>query len=198
MASRILQVALSVAGTGEYSPWVKHDTDQSPFDVSLSVFFGTGLSATLAVQYVADDQSNTAVRPVSVSQSTTTITVTDYGPQNINGAPANAAWGGPFGHGLLVGDYVQLMGTPSGTVDGGYNVTSVTSSTVYTLTSAVSQTLTNAQCQVTSGRVITHPSLTGLTARASGNYQYPVWMSRLTCTAFTSPGVGFLVAIQGK
>jgi len=200
MASRIQQVAMAVTGTSSVTPWIKHDIYQDPFNVTLSVYLDSVINATLAVQYIADDQSQTSERQVSISQSGTTVTVTDYGPQtNINGAPSNQNWGGPFGHGLLTGDLIWLAGSQSGVdaTNSGIAVT-VTGADTYTYTAGVSQTLTNVQARVTSGRILTHPSLTALTARATGNYGWPVWMSRLACTAFTSAGKAFLVAIQGR
>jgi hypothetical protein len=191
---------MAVAGTASVSPWIKHDTGQSPFDVTLSVFFDSVLNATLAVQYVADDQSQTSERLVQgVQSASTTATITDYGPETINGAPSNQAWGGPFGHGLLTGDLVFLQGSQVGVDSGnqsGYPVT-VTGVNTYTVVTPVNQTSV-FQARVTSARVFTHPSLTGLVARATGNYAYPVWMSRLICTAFTGAGKAFLVASQGR
>jgi hypothetical protein len=200
MASRIFQVAAAISAVGSVTPWIKHDIGQSPFDVTLSVFFDSVISATLAVQYIADDQSPTSERNVSIVQAgSTTATVTDYGPQTINGAPSNQSWGGPFGHGLLTGDLVFLQGSQAG-IDSnpqfGYPVT-VTGANTYTVVTPVNQT-GNFQGRVTSGRLLTHPTLTALTARASGSYQFPVWMSRLICTAFTTPGKAFLVASQGR
>jgi hypothetical protein len=202
MASRIQEVAVTVAAVGSVSPWIKHDIDQDPFDVTLSVFFDSVLNgdATLAVQYIADDQSRTGERPVRISAAgTTTVTVTDYGRWTINGGPANASWGGPFGHGLLTGDVVWLEGTQLG-IDSGlqpYTVT-VTGVDTYTVTVGTALTFTNVQALVTSGRVLTHSTLTALTARATGSYIAPVWASRLICTAFTSGGVAYLVALQGR
>lgn len=195
MASRIQTVAANFTATTVVSPWIKHDYRQTPFNLSLAVYFDVLLAATLAVQLVVDDQSNTSERPVAVVQSaSTTATVTDYGPDTINGAPSNQAWGGPFGHGLLSGDVVFLAGTQAG-IDGAYAVTVVDQHT-YTITTLVNQTIA-VQARATTGRVFTHPSLTALVARATGNYGSPVWMSRLVCTAHTTTGVGYLVAIQG-
>lgn len=201
MASRIQQVAMSVAGVTSVSPWIKHDVGEAPFDVTLAVYFDSALAATLAVQYVADDQSATSERDVLVSQAaSTTATVTDTGPYTINGGQSNAGWGGPYGHGLITGDVVFLYGSQAG-IDSnpqvGYPVT-VTGVNTYTVVTPVNQTITNVRAKTTSGRVLTHPSLTALTARASGNYGFPVWMSRLVCTAFTTPGKAYLVALQGR
>jgi hypothetical protein len=199
MAARIQQVAATITAIGSVTPWIKHSYYQSPFNVGLSVFFDSALAATLAVQFIADDQSQTAERTVLLSQSgTTTATITDNGPYTINGAPANANWGGPFGHGLLSNDVIFLNGSQAG-VDSGlqsYPVT-VTGVNTYTVTVPVSQTITNYVARVTSGRLLTHPTLTALTARANAGYTNPVWMSRLICTAFTTAGKAYLVAMQG-
>lgn len=199
MAARIQQVALSVAGVTSVSPWIKHDTDENPFNVTLGVYFDSALAATMAVQYAADDQSATTERDVIVVQTaSTTATITDNGAYFVNGGPSNPNWGGPFGHGLNTGDVVFLYGTQAG-VDSlpnvGYPVT-VTGVNTYTVVTPINQTI-NVRAKVTSARVLTHPALTGLTARATGNYAYPVWMSRLICTAFTTPGKAFLVSLQG-
>jgi hypothetical protein len=193
MAGRIQEVAFNFTAANQFSEWIRHDYYQSPFCVSLGVFFDEALAATLSVQYALDDSSEGGTRPVAVSQSTTVITVTDYGKQVITGLNPSAL--ATLGHGLAVGDWVSLFGTGLG-IDGEYDVASVTDAHTYTLTSAVSQS-GNAQAQVKSARVLLHDSLVGITARASGNYAYPVYMSRLFCTAFTSAGVGRLVAMQG-
>jgi len=198
MASRIQQVAVALTGANQFSPWIKHSYLQTPFNVTLATYFDEALAATLEVQYVVDDQSNTSERPVSISQSaSTTATITDYGPTDINGGAANAA-NIAWGHGLNTGDVVFLAGSQAGIDSGtqGYIVT-VTGQNTYTVVTPVNQTIANVQARVTSARVFTHPALTGLTARASSNYAWPVWMSRLYCTAFTTPGKAFLVALQG-
>lgn len=187
--SRIQQTALNVTAANLFSGWLRHDHYEAPFNVSLGVYFGSGLNATIAVQFIIDDVD--LLRQVSISQATTVITVVDAGPA-FGGAAA------PAGHGLAVGDFVQLTGTPGGSVDGGYNVATVVSATSYTLTAAVSQTLPQLVANVGTGRVFTHATLTGLTARANGNYAFPVWGSRLTSTAFTAGGFAFLVAMQGS
>jgi hypothetical protein len=199
MASRIQQVAVNVTAIGSATPWIKHDIYQTPFNLTLTALWDSVLGATMGVQYISDDQSQTSERPVTVTQAgTTTATVTDYGPSTINGGPANASWGGPFGHGLQTGDQVWLEGTQAG-IDSGlqsYTVT-VTSQTQYTITVPLSQTI-NVSARVTSGRIFTHATLTGITARATGNYAFPVWASRAICTAFSSAGRFYLLATQGK
>lgn len=207
MAGRIQQIAFNFTTGTQYSPWIRHDYYQDPFDVSLSFYLGSGLAGTFAVQYALDDMTMTAQRTssgrdVMLSQTTTVISVTDPGPLinigSVNAAGALVQALGAAGHGLAVGDYVQLMGTPNqGQLDGGYSVASVVSANSYTLTSALSQTLPLTAVKAITGRVQTHATMTGMTARTSGNYIAPVFASRLLCSAFTSGGYGFLVAMQG-
>jgi hypothetical protein len=182
----------NAAGTTSagYTKWIPHDYWQTPTSVTLAGFLATGASLTWEVQYTCDDI--TAAHPVTASQTTTTITVTDYGPPL---GPFGSA--GPNGHGLLAGDYVNLFGLGSG-MDGEYNVTSVTSTTVYTVTSATSQSATAGPgAAVISARVFVHPSLSGQTSRATGNYAYPVRASRLVVTAVTTAGPVYLEVLQG-
>lgn len=189
--ARIQQTALNVTAGGLFSPWLRHDYYGEPANIGLAVYFGNGLNSTMAVQFIMDDVE--LQRQVSISQAVNTITIVDPGPPigGISGAP---------GHGLVAGDYVQLSGTPGGTVDGGYNVAAVTNATTYTVTSAVSQTLAQQPANLGSGRVFTHTVLTGivgLNARSNSNYAFPVWGSRLQVTAFNVAGWCFLVAMQG-
>lgn len=192
MASRVLQVAANITAVGSVTPWLKLDAYQTPFNVALAVYFDQALAATLKVQYVVDDQSQTSERDVYFSQSgTTTVTVKDSGSQNLPG--------GPFGHGLLSNDIVFPVGSQAG-IDSpliGYPVT-VVDQTTYTFIGPVSQTLVNQHMRVTSARVFDHQVLQGLTARAQSNIAYGTWMARLICTAFTTPGKAFLVSSQGK
>lgn len=196
MAGRIQQVAVSITAEDQASQWIKHDYFQCPFDVSLSVFYGTGLDATLEVQYIADDMSQSSSRQVLVSRSSTTITVVDDGPP--------LAYGNGLGHGLLEGDWVVISGSQGGVLDGGYAVASVTNATTYTLTSGTSGTVASSPANLVSGRVFTHATLKSLSARAQDGYgsapfgnNGPVWASRLYCTAYTDSGVASLVAVQG-
>lgn len=197
--ARIQTVAANFTAVGQVSPWLKHDYYQDPFDVSLGVYFGSGLAATLAVQFILDDMSQASKRQVLLSQALTVITIQDSGPQILTSGttPAGAvstALAAP-GHGLAANDFLQLM--ESGQFDGGWNITAVASAQQYTLTSLLSQTVAAQLVSAVSGRVQTHATLTGLVARANGNYIAPVFASRLICTAFTSGGVGYLTAIQG-
>jgi hypothetical protein len=200
MAGRIGQVAAAITAIGSVTPWIKHDYYQTPFNVSLAAFYDSVLAASLEVQTVYDDQSQTSERAVTVVQAgSTTATITDYGPNTINGGlAASGTWGGPFGHGLQTGDVVFLVGTQNGADSGfgGYTVT-VTGVNTYTVTTLVSQTST-VQARVTSARVIVPTGGAAFTARTVVSLTSPAWMSRLYCTAFTTGGKAYLVATQGK
>ncbi len=194
------QVVSNFTASGQVGPWLKLDYYETPFDLGLLIAYGTGLAATLAIDYVLDDFSQAAQRQVYASQTTTVITVTDSGPI----LPASA--GGGLGHCLAIGDAVELTGTPSGQADGIYSVTSITSATVYTLTSLVSQSWAS-NAVVASGRVLQGAAAGGVdgviktapvTARTSINVTCPIYAARLHVTAFTSGGLAALVAMQGS
>ena len=193
MAGRIQEVAFHFTAANQFSEWIRHDYYQNPFCVSLALFLDSTLSATFNVQYALDDVTEGSTRQVSFSQTTNTITVTDWGKPVLTGL--NPAGFAANGHGLSVGDWVLLSGTQAG-IDGEYDVTSVTSAFVYTLTSTISQSAKGV-ANAKSARVLVHDILTGLTARAASGYIYPVYASRLFATAFTAGGYGRLVAIQG-
>jgi len=179
-----VSLVLTALGVSEF---IYHDRKQSPFDVTLAVTFSSSAAGgpVAAVQFIVDDL--TVTRQVGgISQATTVITVQGDSGQN----PGD---GGT--HGLSVGDVVQIVG--SGGIDGVYPVASVTSATGYTLTSTVSKTFAAQVGTVGSARVFTHGSLTGLTARATGNYTNPVIASRLQVTSAGSAGVATLAVIQG-
>jgi len=176
------QQSLSAVGK---APWLNVDYYQTPPAVTLAGFISSGAVLTWAVQYTCDPLGSEAQRPVGISQTTTVITVTDVGtPQMGNG------------HGLSVGDYVNIFGTGVAGVDGEYSVTTVVSATQYTVTSGTSQSVTNSSGSVISARVFTHATLTGQTVRQTGNFAFPVRACRLQVTAYTS-GVATLEIIQG-
>jgi hypothetical protein len=192
--SRIAQVALNVTAANQYSPWLNHDYYGEPFNVNLGLYFGSGLSATLTVQYALDDLSLAAKRQCLMSQAANTITITDPG------IPSPTAPAGGWGHGLATGDYCNILTAAPGTagaVAGEYPTVTVLSATQYTVASAFSQTITDQLIEVVTARVLPHATLVTQTTRASGSYGFPVWGSRITSTAFTSGGVAYLLAMQG-
>lgn len=182
-----VQIALAAAGV---SIWIPHDYWQTPPAITLAGFVSNGATLTWAVQYTCDDIYDR--RPIRISQTTTVITVTDYGP-NLKSAFGVAD--GPFGHGLVAGDWYKITGTGIAGVDGEYSVTTIVDANNITLTSAISQSVT-AVATGQSGRVFTHAVLTGQNGRANSNYQFPIRASRLQITAYTS-GTAYLEALQG-
>lgn len=187
-----MRAVYSNLNSATFSPWVPVDSLQNAFGIGLGFSVSSGGVLTASVQHTFDDLSSQGARPVSVTQTTTVITATDLGYQtSLNGQ------NGLGGHNLSVGDWVQLTNTgiPSG--DGAYSVTTVVSSTQYTLTSQVSQSATGgSSTTVLTARVNNHATLTGVSARASGNYAFPIRAARLLLTAWTS-GVATLSVHQG-
>lgn len=158
-----------------FSKWVPHDIYQTPFNTTLALVFSNGSTVNATVQYTLDDIGPNARRaPVSISQTTTVITVTDLGDPNAQ-FPGGAQIAG---HNLLIGDYVQLIETGIG-IDGDYQVTTVPNATTYTLTSSISQSAVSPGGLIVAARVFNHAVLAAQTARNSSNYAFPVKASRL-------------------
>lgn len=204
MSGRIQQVAANITAAvaagvfaGAITPWIRLDYYTVPFNVSLLVSQDAAGANTLAVDYVVDDLSNGQNHPVILNQTTTTITVTD------SGYPW--PYGAGLGHGLAVGDLVVIQGSQNG-VDGIYSVATVPSTTTYTLTSTVSQSLANIQATANVGKALTAgatgdkiigaPGAT-ITTRTALPINAPVTAVRLRCTTFSAAAVARLVAIQG-
>ena len=194
---RIQQAVSNFTASAQVGPWLRFDYYETPFNLTLLVSLGTGASMTLGIDYIADDFGVDGQRQVFITQATTTITVNDSGPT------LPSAFGGGLGHGLAVGDAVDLTGTPGGSVDGIYSVASVTSDLIYTLTYGVSQTLAGANATVSSGRILQGTAtdkvipLAPVTARTSVVALGPICAARLHVTAFTTGGHCALVGIQG-
>lgn len=202
MAARIQKTAANITAAvsgsvfaGAITPWLYMDY-YTALATSLLVSQDNGGGNTLAIDYVLDDIQS--YRGVYLSQATTVITVTDYGPQLRDGPG--------LGHGLAVGDLYILAGTQSAGLDGTYTVASVTSATVLTLTAAVSQTVTGPlQCQAKSGMAITAgatgESIIGaggatLTTRATVKVASPLVAARLRCTTFSAAAIARLTAVM--
>jgi hypothetical protein len=186
------QIAMNASGN---SIWIPLDTYQTPPAITLAVFVSEDVTLTsAAVQYTPDDIGPGAPpRLVLISQTTTVITVVDSGPvlKSSYGAADKT-----FGHGLLTGDWYKLTGTGLSGVDGEYSVASTPTPNSLTLTSTLNQTLPSQQVTGAGGRIFTHATLTGLTARAIGNFLFPVKAARLTVVGLTA-GTVFLEILQG-
>lgn len=178
---RPIQIRLSALGN---SPWVPLNRLQRSFAVALFGYPSSNANLTWKVQHTGDPTDIDAARPVTISRVTTTATVIDPGP--------NAT-----GHGLSVGDSIQLMGAGA-PFDGFYSVATVVDQFTYTYTVANSG-LTAAQqgARVHSLRVLDHATLIGQTGRADGNYAFPPTACRLVTTAYVA-GYVDLDIIQGR
>lgn len=130
MRGPIFSQPLAAVGTAVWSQQgsliLPLDYIQLAFGVSAGGILSQDASAiTYSFYLTLDDCSPDGAAPAGVSQTTTTITVTD---------PALQARGG-----VAAGDIVQLRGFGS-SVDGWYPVATAPSLTTYTVTSLVSQT----------------------------------------------------------
>jgi len=134
-----------------------------------------------------DGMSNDFASPMSLAQTTTTITVTD---PNL-----------PLRGGVTVGDVVQLLGT-GGNTDGWYVVASTPSTTSYTVTSLVSQTITGLASQHKLFRLFAAPAaITGASTRIAAAISItnvgPCTGLVLKATAITTGSVCGVV-VQGE
>jgi hypothetical protein len=171
----------AVLGPG---PAIPMDYRTVPFAVGVMGVPSSNATLTWAVQHTLDDPGPDGAFPVSYSQTTTVITVTDL--RQLNGVN---------GHGLSVGDSVYLAGVPGIPDSTELTVATVTSQSVYTLTAPLSQSAAgNAVAH--NFRWDTHVSLTGQTGRNDGNYAFPVRAIRLNITAYTA-GYIDLMLLQG-
>jgi hypothetical protein len=200
VAALITAAAATIGVPGTITPWLKHDYYETPFDLSLLISQDTSGVNTLVIDYVLDDSSSAMQHQALISQANIVITVQDSGP------PLPISQGGGLGHGLAIGDFVQISGSPGGTIDGVYSVATVTSTTSYTLTSSVSQTLAAFLGNVQTGKVITAGAVgdkivgangAGVVVRTSLSITSPIVASRLRCTAFSANAVARYVAVQG-
>lgn len=168
-----------------FSPAIPVDYLGNVFAVGLCGVPSSNFNLTWGVQHTLDDVGPDGALPVTYSQTTTTITVTDL--RQVSGIQ---------GHGLSVADSVYLRGI-SATADGHYQVATVTSQTVYTVTSAVSQSASGAAV-ASNFRWFNHVSLTAITTgRADGNYAFPVRAVRLNVSAYVAGYIDLLV-LQGS
>lgn len=153
-----------MAATGS-SPWIPGNSLQQNPNASVFAVLEQGGSGTFSIEHTFDPLL--PALPITVSQSTTTITVTFAAE-----------------HGLRIGDGVIISGSGVATVDGQWVVAGITNTTVLTITSATSQTVAAVGCFAAALRVFTVPSgtLTSKTASAYGTYNFPVTGFRATCT----------------
>lgn len=170
-------------GAAGFSTPIPVDYRSTPFAIGLIGIPSSNATLTWGVQHTFDDPGPDGAGPVTYSQATTVITVTDL--RTVNGVQ---------GHGLSVADSVFLNGI-AGTPDGPYQVATVTSQTVYTVTSTVNQTAAGSAI-AHNFRWSNHVSLVTQTGRLDGNYAFPIRAIRLNVSAYTA-GYIDLIALQG-
>jgi hypothetical protein len=175
-----------------YGAWIPLDYLQPAFGIGICAIPSSNFSGTYSVQHTFDDLSSNSQRSVKLSQSGTTITVTDPGYPKTPG--------GGQGHGLSANDSVVIIGSGTAvSLDATYAVQSITNQTTYTLTAAASATATSAPgCKLNALRVSTNSVINGITTntRTDSNYAFPVRACRLYVSAMTA-GYIDLVVLQG-
>lgn len=172
------------------SPWIPVNYKQLVFGVGLAIIPSSNIAAlTCKAQLTFDDPGPDSAHSVSVSQTLTTLTVTDPGGYQSGGAA--------FGHGLSVGDSVTLTQSGLPGVDGTWPVASVVSQNQYTITLPGSASQSSAFTMAQPFRVFDHASLTAVSARANGSIGFPVAAVRLSVSAI---GAGYvsLAVLQGE
>lgn len=173
-----LKVTQGAAGA---SGWLVLDYLQRPFNVALLASLSFDGNLTYSVQHTPDNpnsfKGNTVV---SLTRTTTVATLTMS-----------------LAHGLSVGDALVIVGGGDANLEGNQTVASVTSATVLTYTVAnTGATVGKVTTQAVLLRVFNHDFLVAQTARADGNYAFPVWATRVIVTAYTAGSVT-LEVLQG-
>lgn len=128
---------------------------QIGFAVSLAILLSQdAANGASTVQFTYDDLSDDWLRPVTISQATTVITVTDPDLPNRGG--------------VAIGDAARIIGTRNAGVDGEWLVATTPSPTSYTLTSSVSQTFVSSDARIGIYRLLNSPIVSAANARAQG------------------------------
>lgn len=177
-------ISVQVSGAPGISAWIPLDYEQRPFDVALMASLDAAASGvTYKVEFTPDNPNQTRANTnnvVSLTRTTTVATLTFAKPHN-----------------LVVGDSVVVFNSGDPNLDGTFQVASVTSPTALTYT--VSNTGLTAQAGYARAiplRVYPHDTMTGLSAKADGNFAFPCWACRLNVTGL-SAGVVTLSVLQG-
>lgn len=170
-----LSVTQSAAGA---SPWLVLDYLQRPFNVGLFASLSFDGNLTYQVQHTPDNPNK--FKGVTLSRTTTVATATFAAA-----------------HGLNVGDSIVVQGSGDANLDGTFAVASVVDATHLTYTVAnTGLAADTGHAKACLMRVFPHAYLTALTAKADGNYAFPVWATRVNVTAYTAGSVT-LEVVQG-
>lgn len=165
-----MRVSVTALAAGA-SPWAVLDWEQSPFNCSLFAALAFGTTLTYKVQSTPD-KPNRPPTQVSLTRAGTVATVTHTA------------------HGLATGDATVIMGSGDPNLDGQQPTITVVDANTYTY--PVVNTGATVGAPATKDitmRVFDHDTMTGLSARADGNYLFPVQACRLFVTAYTSGSV---------
>lgn len=168
-----------------FSPPVIIDYISKTFAVGLCGIPSSNANLTWGVQHTFDDPGPEGEAEILVSQTTTTLTINDVRSKS-----------GIVGHGLSVNDSVFLRSIP-GITDANYQVASITSQTIYTVTVGVSQSLAGVLAYAKNFRWLPHISLVAQTTRQDGNYAFPARAVRLTVSSYVA-GYIDLIVLQGS
>lgn len=186
-------VTLSAAGD---SGWIAPGPMLlTPSGLGLALTFTSNANLTASVQYTYDDPIQD-LRPVTINRAATVATITDPG------------------HGLNVGDNVQISQDPSGTFgpvptpQGGpvqlpssYDIASIVDQNNYTVTVANAGSVGPVVAFLQSFRVFTHPTMGNQAgtppARIDGGFNWQIGAYRLKVSAYTA-GSATLSGQQGK
>src|SRR5580765_1747429 len=191
MRSPIYSQSLAAIGTAK---WQVDGTLVLPLDY-IQLAFGVTAGGILsqdnnAITYsyflTPDDNSPDALVPCSISQTTTTITVTD---------PNLQARGG-----VAAGDIVRITGTGP-TTDGWYTIVTAPSPTTYTVTSGTSQSVSATGGYHAYFRIFAAPAaITGATTRLSAAISHSTtapWRGLVLKATARTAGSLVGVVIQG-
>jgi hypothetical protein len=163
MRSPVYSNALAAAGTATWGTSGAFILPVSYIQPTFGVALGgilsedaSGITYTYTVTY--DDCSSDSLVPITASQTTTAITVTD---------PAL-----PLKGGVVAADVVRIIGLKAN-VDGWYVVATTPSTTTYTVTSTVSQTVASTPCYHQYFRLFATPAaITGASTRIAATIYY--------------------------
>jgi len=160
------------------SKWIPLDMQQRPFNVALLASLSYNANLTYTVQFTPDNPFVTQYCSVAISGTTATVTY------------ATA-------HNLNAGDSVTILNSGDSGIDGVWQVASVPSATTLTYTvGATTLTASLPPCQAVNMRVFSHDTMQNLTARADGNFAFPVWAVRVNVSNYVAGSVTLSV-IQG-
>jgi len=191
-------------GSATAGPWISLDYIESWFGVSLFVTFsGDASGITYSVDFTGDDLGPVALRPVKISRSGTTATVTDLGP-----SASKYPYDLGAHHGLITGDSVIIQSSGSsnldttaqianGTIYNGAAVTYISPTTYSYVVANSGATSDGGNAKATALRVFQHTVLTAQTVRNFGTFNYPVKACRLRLSAWTA-GQATLAILQGS